>query len=274
MVIDMNVSRLATVEQIREFLKGTADVAFANPADEVALRAFVTRVVRRYRYFSLRKGQRDILFASMRRLTGYSRQHLSRLVAQYRKTHSLKPRKRANRTRFARTYGAEDVALLAKADSLHDTLSGPATKVLLMRAFETFGDARYAKLAQISVSHLYNLRASERYGRHRRVRKGTRPAQAAIGVRKAPAPPGTPRLYPYRHRAAGRSGWPARRLSHQRCRYRHPVGIGGFHRADQRSLPVACDCADLISVSFELSNCQEARFVLSSFGSRTMSCLK
>jgi len=38
MVIDMNVSRLATVEQIREFLKGAADVAFANPADEATRR--------------------------------------------------------------------------------------------------------------------------------------------------------------------------------------------------------------------------------------------
>jgi len=192
MVIDMNVSRLETVEQIREFLNGTADVAFANPADESTLRTFVTGVIRRYRYFSLTKGQRGILFAYMRRLTGYSRQHLSRLVAQYRKTKSLKPLKRASHTSFARSYGPEDVALLAETDSLHDTLSGPATKVLLIRAFTTFGDSRFAQLSQISVSHLYNLRASDLYGKHRLVCKGTRPAPVAIGVRKAPAPQGLP----------------------------------------------------------------------------------
>jgi transposase InsO family protein len=192
MVIDMNVSRLETVEQIREFLNGTADVAFANPADESTLRTFVTSVIRRYRYFSLTKGQRGVLFAYMRRLTGYSRQHLSRLVAQYRKTQSLKPRKRASRTSFARRYGPEDVALLAETDSLHDTLSGPTTKVLLIRAFATFGDSRFARLSQISVSHLYNLRASDLYGKHRLVCKGTRPAPVAIGVRKAPAPQGLP----------------------------------------------------------------------------------
>jgi len=188
----MNVSRLETVEQIREFLNGTADVAFANPADESTLRTFVTSVIRRYRYFSLTKGQRGVLFAYMRRLTGYSRQHLSRLVAQYRKTKSLKPSKRASRTSFARRYGPEDVALLAETDSLHDTLSGPATKVLLIRAFATFGDSRFAQLSQISVSHLYNLRASDLYGKHRLVCKGTRPAPVAIGVRKAPAPQGLP----------------------------------------------------------------------------------
>jgi hypothetical protein len=192
MVIDMNVSRLETIEQIQEFLNGTAEVAFSNPADEPTLRTFVATMLRRYRYFSLTKGPRGVLFAYMQRLTGYSRQHLSRLVAQYRETKSLKPRKRTSRTSFSRTYGPEDVTLLAETDSLHDTLSGPATKVLLIRAFARFGDLRFARLSQISVSHLYNLRASDLYCKQRLVCKGTRPAPVAIGVRKAPAPQGLP----------------------------------------------------------------------------------
>jgi hypothetical protein len=48
----MNVSRLETIEQIREFLNGTVEVAFSNPAEESTLRTFVTTVIRRYRYFS------------------------------------------------------------------------------------------------------------------------------------------------------------------------------------------------------------------------------
>ena len=192
MVIDMNVSKLETIEQIREFLDGTADVAFSNPTDVLALRAFVTTVLLRYRYFQLSKGPRGVLFAYMQRLTGYSRQHLSRLVAQYRNSQSLKPRKRVSRTSFTRQYTAEDIALLAQTDSLHDTLSGPATKVLLRRAVEHFGDTRYAQLSQISVSHLYNLRASESYRKQRLVWRRTRPTPVAIGIRKAPAPEGLP----------------------------------------------------------------------------------
>ena len=192
MVIDMNVSSLETIEQIQEFLNGTTEVAFSNSADESTLRTFVTTVIRRYRYFRLTKGQRGVLFAYMQRLTGYSRQHLSRLIAQYRHTKSLKPMKRISRTSFARIYEPEDVALLAEIDSLHDTLSGPATKVLLIRAATVFGDQRFARLSQISVSHLYNLRASARYRKHRLVRNGTRPAAVAIGIRKAPAPEGLP----------------------------------------------------------------------------------
>ena len=45
MVIDMNVSRLETIEQIREFLNGTVEVAFSNPAGESTLRTFVTTVI-------------------------------------------------------------------------------------------------------------------------------------------------------------------------------------------------------------------------------------
>jgi len=128
----------------------------------------------------------------MRRLTGYSRQHLSRLIAQYRRTRSLTPLARTSPTSFARKYGPADVALLAETDRLHDTLSGPATKVLLRRARDTFGDQRFARLAEISVSHLYNLRASAPYRKQRLHWMRTRPSPVAIGIRKAPAPQGLP----------------------------------------------------------------------------------
>ena len=192
MVIDMNEAKLETIEQIREFLTGTAAVTFSISDDVAALHNFVATVIRRFGYFSRSKAHRSVLLAYLRRLTGYSRQHLSRLLVQYRDTRSLKPRRRASRTSFVRRYGPAEVALLAETDSLHDTLSGPATKVLLLRALTLFGDARFALLAQISVSHLYNLRASEPYRKLRLVWHGTRPSPVAIGVRKAPAPNGVP----------------------------------------------------------------------------------
>ncbi len=188
----MNDARLKTIEQIREFLAGTADVAFSGPTDESRRHAFVANVLQRFRYSRLAKGQRGVLFAYLQRLTGYSRQHLSRLIAHYRQTKSLHPVTRANRTSFGRKYGPQDVALLAESDSLHDTLSGPATKVLLTRAHQRFGDRRYARLAAISVSHLYNLRASDGYRKQRLVWTRTRPSPVRIGVRQAPAPQGLP----------------------------------------------------------------------------------
>ena len=134
MVIDMNESRLETIEQIREFLAGTADVAFAVPAEEAKRRAFVATALKRFRYFSLAKGRLGILFVYMQRLSGYSRQHLSRPIARYRDTESVRPLNRANRASFARKYTAGDAAFLASPDLLHDTLPRPATQAPAPRA--------------------------------------------------------------------------------------------------------------------------------------------
>ncbi len=53
--------------------------------------------------------------------------------------------------------------LLAHTDTLHGTLSGLATKKLMERAYDIFGDSRYQRLATISVAHLYNLRQRPNY---------------------------------------------------------------------------------------------------------------
>lgn len=192
MVIEMNEAKICTMAQVRGFLEGTVEVAFSIPTADAERRRFVAKVLRRFDYFRQSKGHRGLLFRYLQRLSGYSRQHLSRLLAQYRDTRSLQPLPRANRTSFARTYGPADVALLAEMDSLHDTLSGAATKVLAQRAYRRFNDPRYARLATISVSHLYNLRASAGYQKQRIVWQKTRPSPIKIGVRKAPAPHGVP----------------------------------------------------------------------------------
>ncbi|MFO0115048.1 MAG: hypothetical protein ACK53F_08675 [Betaproteobacteria bacterium] len=161
MVIDMNDARLDTIAQIREFLAGTADVGFSLPTDKTVRYGFVSTVLKRHRYFERTKGQRGVLFAYLLRLSSYTRQHLTKLIARFRQERSLAPRSRASRTNFGYRYGADDVMLLAEVDRLHDTLSGPATKVILMRAWQVFGDDRFINLSGISVSHLYNLRASD-----------------------------------------------------------------------------------------------------------------
>ena len=192
MVIDMNDSSLKTIEQIREFLAGTADIKFSIPINESAWCKFVETVLRRFRYDEQSKSQRGVLFVYIQRLTGFSRAHVIRLIAQFRETRNLQTKERVSRTSFTLKYSALDVALRAEWHSLHDTLSGPATKVLAQRAYTRFGDARYERLAQISVSHLYNLRASDGYKKQRMVWQKTQPSTGNIGIRKVPAPQGLP----------------------------------------------------------------------------------
>src|SRR5258706_3525315 len=157
MVIDMNEAKLETIEQIREFLSGTAGVSFSISSNEVDLHAFIATVLTRFGYFKRRKSQRGVLFAYMRRLTGYSRQHLSRLLVQYRDTRSLKPQLRSSRTSFTRRYTPADVALLAETDALHDTLSGPATTVLLRRGLSPFGPRGLVRVAHPLGPHSFKL---------------------------------------------------------------------------------------------------------------------
>ena len=93
----MNEARLDTIEQIREFLAGTADVVFSTTQDQAARHRFVAMVLKRHRYFKLCKGHRGILFGYMQRLTGYTRQHLTKLVGRYRQEHHLHPVTQASR---------------------------------------------------------------------------------------------------------------------------------------------------------------------------------
>ena len=57
----------------------------------------------------------------------------------------------------------------------------------MRRALEDYGDTRYARLATISVSHLYNLRRCRGYVERRRVFSKTRPTGVPICERRAPA---------------------------------------------------------------------------------------
>lgn len=106
---------------------------------------------------------------------------------------ALAKRYRAPAHAFARKFTAADIALLATVDRAMDTLSGPATACVLRRQHAVYGDARYARLAALSVAHLYNLRRSARYRAERVLLTKTRPGTAVtIGMRRAPAPDGRP----------------------------------------------------------------------------------
>lgn len=190
MVIDMNDEQLHTLAQMQAFLDGTVALEFSVATEERY--AFIARTVRRFGYTGLKRTEKAVVLRFLERVSGYSRQQLTRLVKRGAERGPLIKRYRGSRTSFARTYTSADVLLLAHTDTLHGTLSGLATKKLMERAFEMFGEARYARLASISVGHLYNLRRREGYQRHRQVWTKTRPVSIAIGERRAPTPNNRP----------------------------------------------------------------------------------
>ena len=196
MVIDMNDAQLHTLDQLRAFLDGTVAVGFSVAADERY--DFIARIVHRFGYVRLRRADKGVVLRFLGRVSGYSRAQLTRLVERGRKPAPLAKQYPAQRIGFTRTYTDADVRLLAHTDTLHGTLSGPATKKLMAlghpveRAFEVFGETSYERLATISVAHLYNLRKRSGYQRQRWVWTKTRPVTLPIGERRAPAPNNRP----------------------------------------------------------------------------------
>ena len=171
MVINMEEAKLQTLVQIRAFLDGTTEVAFLVPKadrnefiERVLKRigrysqSVLGRVLKRIGYTCHNRAGRGVLLRYIERMTALSRQQVTRLVRQYRKDGKCSKRQAAPKRGFVRRFTATDVALLAEMDALHNTLSGPATKKLMERAYQVFGDVRFERLASISVSHLYNLR--------------------------------------------------------------------------------------------------------------------
>ena len=190
MVIDMEEARLQTIEQVRAFLDGATEIAFRVP--KVERYPFIERVLKRFGYASHGRVGKGVLLRYLARITGLSRQQVTRLVRQYRQEGTLSTRHGPPPHGFRRRFTATDVALLAEIDALHSTLSGPATKKVMERALLIFGDARFERLARISISHLYNLRGGTPYQRTRRHWTKTRPTGVPIGQRRAPQPNGRP----------------------------------------------------------------------------------
>jgi transposase InsO family protein len=190
MVIDMNDKQLHTLAQLQAFLDGTVAIDFSVVAEERY--DFISRTVRRFGYAGLKRADKAVVLRFLERVSSYSRQQVTRLVKRGGKQSPLTKRYQGSRTSFASTYTSADVLLLAHTDTLHNTLSGLATKKLMERACHVFGDARYERLAVISVAHLYNLRKRTGYLRQRQVWTKTRPVTIPIGERRAPAPNNQP----------------------------------------------------------------------------------
>ena len=188
----MNDAKLKTLAQLKAFLDGSAGVAFQPAGDDRARYEHIAAVLRRFGYRGLGRADKGLVRRYLAHTTGYSRAQVTRLLKRALKGAPLVKRYRGPAHGFVRVYTEQDVALLAQTDTLHGTLSGPATKRLLVRALEIYGDTRYAGLARISVAHLYNLRGRASYRDRRRQWDKTRPTPVAIGIRKAPRPEGRP----------------------------------------------------------------------------------
>jgi transposase InsO family protein len=186
----MQAGERLSLEQIRAFLEASDEVEFEG-RHRAEVYGWVGQTLRHQSYERLERAGRGLVHRYLEKMTGLSRAQVTRLIRQYLDGEEVKP-KQYRRRGFPTEYTRADVELLAEVDEAHETLSGPATRKLLDRAFYDFGDRRFARLARLSVAHLYRLRRSRTYRRRRVDYQPTRPTAVAIGERRPPQPEGRP----------------------------------------------------------------------------------
>ena len=179
----LQTERVRTLDQVRAFVEGSEAVDFMG-ADQESVYEFVRRALVRLDYGQLGKSDKGLVRRYLAKVTGRSRAQLTRLIGQHRETGRIEDRRGgAPAHPFERRYTRADIRLLAVVDAAMGQMSGPATRALMRRQYEMFGDGRFERLARLSNGHLYNLRRSVSYRRRRTVVGKTQATHNAIGPR-------------------------------------------------------------------------------------------
>jgi len=190
--VTLHTERVRTLEEVRAFVEGSEAVDFAVSDREGTYR-LIRRTLVRLEYPHLGKADKGLVKRYLGKVTGLSRAQLTRLIAQHRATGRIEDRRGGAPVKpFARRYTRADIRRLAEVDTALGQMSGAATRCVLRRQWERFGDQRFERLSKLSNGHLYNLRKSLTYRNVRQVFERTRPTAVAIGVRRRPEPRGRP----------------------------------------------------------------------------------
>lgn len=129
MVIDMNETRLRTIEQIEQFLSASEQIEFTEHGDESDRYEHISRVLKRFDYPQRSKRERGVLRMYPQRTTGYSRAQVARLVTQWHgnrlATVPLKKRYRPPAAPFARKYTPSDIKTTRRDAQNYAALANP-----------------------------------------------------------------------------------------------------------------------------------------------------
>jgi transposase InsO family protein len=188
--ISVHEAEKLSLEGISRFVEASEEIRFESKS-RAQVYGWVERVLIQQEYARQGKAARGLVRRYIEKMTGMSRAQTTRLIGCYTATGQVRPTVYRRRC-FPERYTRSDIELLASVDEAHETLSGPATRRILEREHQLYGKREYARLAAISVAHLYNLRKSQRYRERRLNYIKTRPTAVLIGERRKPQPQGQP----------------------------------------------------------------------------------
>ena len=186
----MQQNHIPTIDEMRSFVIGSSSLRLSFD-DKSQAYAWLQKLLQQVRYNTLSKADKGSVRTYVTALTGYQPAQVTRLIRQYKYTGKI-VRITSKRHVFVRHYTHEDILALAEIDNAHDRLSGSAALRLCIRAYVTFGDERYERLAGISVAHIYNLRGDKSYRLRATTFTRTQATTVAIGERRKPRPDGQP----------------------------------------------------------------------------------
>ena len=123
----MKLDNLGTLDEMASFINGTQSIAFAVATKKDERYQCVKGILKRFNYAHCKRKEKGIIIQFLMKISGYSRQQLTRMIKRYVETGQLKPHQRTTRG-FSAHYTAEDVKLLAELDRRHDTPNGLRVK--------------------------------------------------------------------------------------------------------------------------------------------------
>lgn len=184
----MNDSRIKTIEQLEALVN--ADVLNMQSTTKQEAYAWIEKYLIQFEYALRIRDEKGTIRKYLMQTTGYSKSQITRLIGQYLREGQVRL-KEYERMNPNITYSNDDIRLLAKTDELHNYPSGPSLKHTLKRMME-YGKQEYKNIANISVSHIYNIRDKVAYKRETKYYSPTKPNVIKIGKRIEPEPKGKP----------------------------------------------------------------------------------
>lgn len=162
MKVIMDDLRLDNLKEINEFLQSSKKLVlrFETISEKYN---FIDKTIDRFKYLHLSKKDKRIILKYLKKLTGYKRAQLTRLVSRASLGDLVKKKYQRSSETTNRIYFPFDIKLLEKTDEYHLRLSSHATQEILRREYEIFHHADFKNISNISISHIDNLRKRNIY---------------------------------------------------------------------------------------------------------------
>ena len=192
----MNDENIISITQLKSFLKEVAVINFSinniGNKNKQEMYDWVGTVMLKFRYFSLKKKEKNIVIDYIVKITKRSRVQIKRLIKKKRKLGRIKLSTTKKNT-FPVLYNTSDIARLIETDNAHGRISGPATKRILEREYLVHKKNEYERICHISIPHIYNIRnKSLQYKSNVLFIAKTQAVKRNIGERRRPQPEGKP----------------------------------------------------------------------------------